>query len=302
MNTDHPVNDELQAGQANAFVRQRLEVKGTIRVAHVHHDLERNVGHGIDGVLTQFEVQRTLVDHTGVAFGAGHSHFLAIVQQLRGITTTDYRRDTQLTGNDRRVAGTTTTIGHNSGGPLHYRFPVRVGHVGNQHVAGLNTIHFIDAGDNLHRATADLVADTAAFNQHLAGFFQQIALHHVGRGTTLDGFRAGLNDVDLAVVAVFGPLDIHRALVMLFNNHGLLGQLLHFRISNGETVTLVVVNLHGFHKLTFAWLGMVNHLDRFAAQVAAQYRRAAGFEGRLMYVELVRVNCALHYRLAQTIG
>src|SRR5690554_4336344 len=302
VNTDHPVNDELQAGQANAFVRQRLEVKGTIRVAHVHHDLERNVGHGIDGVLTQFEVQRTLVDHTGVAFGAGHSHFLAIVQQLRGITTTDYRRDTQLTGNDRRVAGTTTTIGHNSGGPLHYRFPVRVGHVGNQHVAGLNTIHFIDAGDNLHRATADLVADTAAFNQHLAGFFQQIALHHVGRGTTLDGFRAGLNDVDLAVIAVFGPLDVHRALVVLFDDHGLLGQFFYFRVGDGEAVALVVVYLHGLHKLTFAGLGMVNHLDGLAAQVTAQHRRTARFQGRLVYIEFVRVYRALYHCLAQAIG
>src|SRR5690606_14696636 len=46
----------------------------------------------------------------------------------------------------------------------------------------------------------------------------------------------------------------------------------------------------------------IDHLDRLAAQVAAQNGRAAGFQGRLVYVEFVRVDRALHHGFTEAVG
>ncbi len=127
--------------RAHTGVRQLREVEGTVRVADVHHDLERQVRHGVDGVLLDVKAQFAFEDETGVAFGTGHGHALAILQQLGGVAATYNCRNAQLTGDDRRVAGTPATVGDDGAGTLHHRFPVRVGHVGDQYVAWLYLVH-----------------------------------------------------------------------------------------------------------------------------------------------------------------
>ncbi len=51
VHADHAVDDEFQTGQAHTGVRQLREVEGAVRVADVHHDLERQIRHGIHGVF-----------------------------------------------------------------------------------------------------------------------------------------------------------------------------------------------------------------------------------------------------------
>lgn len=167
-----------------------------------HHDLERQLRHGVDGVLLDVEAQFAFEDVTGVAFGAGHGHALAILQQLGGVAATDHGRNAQLASNDRRVAGTPATVGNDGAGALHHRFPVRVGHVGDQHVARLDLVHLGNVFDDPHLAGADALADGATFYQHGAGFFQQVTFHDVGLGAAFHGFRTRLHDVQLAVVTV----------------------------------------------------------------------------------------------------
>src|SRR5690606_22261685 len=154
MHADHAVDDEFEAGQADAFVRQLGEIERTVRVADVHHDLERQFGHGIDGVLANIEAQLTVEDQAGIAFGTGHSDTLAILEQLSGIAATHYRRDTQLTRDDRRVTGTPTTVGDDGASALHHGLPIGVGHVGYEYVAGLHAVHLGDVANDLHRAGA----------------------------------------------------------------------------------------------------------------------------------------------------
>ena len=101
------------------------------------------------GQYTQFEIQRPLIDQAGIPFGAGYGDLLAVLQHFGGIATTDHSRNAQFTGNDGGVTGAAAAIGHDGGGAFHDRLPIRVGHVGHQHVAGLNPIHFVDAGDDL---------------------------------------------------------------------------------------------------------------------------------------------------------
>jgi hypothetical protein len=44
----HVVDDELQPREADAGVRQRREGEGALRVADVHHDLDRHLGHLVE--------------------------------------------------------------------------------------------------------------------------------------------------------------------------------------------------------------------------------------------------------------
>src|SRR5205807_10511565 len=65
------------------------------------------------------------------------------------------RRSSDL---DRRVAGAAAAVRHDGGRQLHDRLPVRVGHVGDQHVAWLDLRHLEGIWHHAHRAAADLEA------------------------------------------------------------------------------------------------------------------------------------------------
>src|SRR3546814_5699290 len=96
-----------------------------------------------------------------------------------------------------------------------------IGHVGDQNVAGLDLVHFGDVGHDAYFARADFLADGASGDQHFAGRFQAVALLHVVMAELrFDGFGASLKDVDLAIQTVAAPLDVHRTLVMLFDDDG----------------------------------------------------------------------------------
>ncbi len=302
MHADHAVDDELQARQADTGVGQLGEIERTIRVADVHHDLERQVGHGVDRVLLDVEAQLALEDEAGVAFGTGHGHTLAVFQHLGGIAATDHRRNAQLTSDDRRVAGTPATVGDDSARALHHRFPVRVGHVGDQHIARLDLVHFRYVVDHADLAGADTLANGAAFDQYGALLFQQVAFHDVGAGAALHRLGARLDDIQLAVVTVLGPFDVHRALVVLLDDHGLLGQLADLGIGQAEARALGAVHFDGLDRTAGLGFFAVDHLDRLAAQVAAQDSRAACLQGALVHVEFVRVDRTLHHGFAQAVG
>src|SRR5699024_1880397 len=136
------------------------------------------------------------------------------VNQLdAGITGADHRRNAQFTGDDGRMAGAPATIGDNGGGALHDRFPIRIGHIRNQDVAGLDTVHFGDRLDVAHFAGADALADGAAFGQNVAARgLDPVAL----QGTAVAAlyrFRARLQDVQLAGLAVLAPFNVHGAAI-----------------------------------------------------------------------------------------
>src|SRR5690554_7239972 len=218
MHADHAVDDEFQTRQAHTLVGQVGEIEGAVRVADVHHDLERQFGHGIHAVGPHIELQTTVIDDAGIAFRAGHGDDLAILEFAGGIATAHHCRNTQLAGDDGCVTGPAAAIGDNGTGTLHYRFPVRIGHVGNQNVAGLDLVHFRDIADYLDRAGTDTLPDGTAFDQYGALVLEQVALHDIDAAATFHGFRTGLDDIQLAVISSLGPLDIHRATVVFFND------------------------------------------------------------------------------------
>ncbi len=146
---------------------------------------------------------------------------MTILKDIRRVTATDHRRNTQLTRDDRRMAGTSATVCDNRRGFLHDRFPIRVGHVSNQHVTLLNTVHFADVVNDFDFTGTDAMADSTPFHHHRTLALQRIALHHLAVGT--DGFRTCLHDKQFAGMAILRPLNVHRALIVLLDQHRLGG-------------------------------------------------------------------------------
>src|SRR5690554_8154308 len=94
---DHAVDDELQARQTHTGVGQPGKAEGPVRVTYVHHDLEGNIGHGIDAGNTPVILEQTFVNITRITFGTRDGDITAILQNLGGITTTHYGGNAQLT-------------------------------------------------------------------------------------------------------------------------------------------------------------------------------------------------------------
>ena len=247
MNADDVVDDEFDAGQTDAGVRQLRELEGQFGVANVHHDLDRHIRHGRNVARSDLEIEAAAIDMAGIAFRAGNGDFVAFVQGFGGITAADDGRDTQFAGNDGGVTGAAATVGDDGGGALHHRFPVRVGHVGDEHVTRLDLVHFLRVLDDTHRADTDLLANGAAGGEHLGEGLELELFNLAGAGLRLHGFRTGLQDVELAVDAILAPLDVHRTTVVLFDDHRVAGQFHDFFVVDGELVAQAFFDILGDH-------------------------------------------------------
>src|SRR5690606_28246038 len=170
------------------------------------------------------------------------------------------------------------TVGHDRRSALHDRLPVGVGHVGDEHVAGLDLVHLRDVADQSHRTRAYLLADGAAGDQHTAGGLELVTLLHIRIALLrLHGFGTRLQDVDLAVDAVTAPLDVHGTLVVLLDDHRIAGQLDDFFVGQREAVALAGGDVHRAHGTPFRTLRVELHLDEFGANTAAYDGILAGF-------------------------
>ena len=299
------VDDELKPRQAHARVGQLGKVKCQLGVAHVHHDLGLDGRHRAALHFGHFGFEQAVVDLARVALGAAHRDQRAVFQALGRITTSHHGRNAQLARNDGRVAGAATAVGDDGAGALHHGFPVGVRHVGHQHIAGLDLVHLGNVVHQAHRAGADLLANGAALGQHRAVALELVAQFSLILGLALHGFRACLQDVELAVGAVLTPLDVHGAAIVLLNHQRVAGQLLHISVGQRVTVALLGGHINGLDQLATGGLFLgrgEHHLDQLAAQVAADQRLFARLEHGLVHIELVGVHGALHHGLAQAVA
>ena len=238
MHADGVVDDEFQPRQANPGVGDLGKVERHLRVANVEHDLDRAVRHLAPRHLADLGLQQAVVDKAGVTLGADHGHQRAIGQLLGRVATTHHRRDAQFAGDDRGMAGAPAAVGDDCPGPLHHRLPVRVGHVTDQHIAGLHQVHLVKRLDHPHRAGADLLANRPALDQHGAAAFELVAVLGLVLGLALDRLGPGLQDVELAVDAVLAPFDVHRPAVVGLDHQGVAGQLDHVVVAQRVAVAL----------------------------------------------------------------
>ena len=202
------------------------------------------------------------------------------------------------------MAGASAAVGHNGRRAFHHGFPIRVGHVGNQHVAGLHDIHLRSVFHQAHAALADFLADGAAFAQYgfVAGNGVAAQAASLLFFLRFHGFRACLQNVQFAVQAVATPFDVHRAAVVFFDNQRVFRQFGNFFIGNGELLAFLFGNIHHLHR--FAGLRAVGkrHFDEFGTHGFAQNGGFAGTKGRFVYIKFVRIDRALYNGFAQAVG
>src|SRR5690606_37275861 len=302
MNGNVVVDDEFEPCKPDAVVGDLCEVEGELGIAHVHHDLEPDVGHFAPAHLFDLGLDEAVVNAAFVAFRARHRDFTAVFKHVSGVTATDNGRNAQFAGDDGRVAGTPATVGDDCGGQLHDRFPVRVGHVGDQDVAGLHLVHFRGIGHHANLARADFLTDGAPGDEHFAGGLEAITfLYVVGALLRLHGFGAGLQNVDLAVDAIAAPLDVHGAAVVLFDDDRVTGQFDDLVVGKRIAIALGNGNVDRAYGVAGAALGVEFHLDELGTDAAADDRVLACGQRRLEHVELVGVDGALHDRFAQAV-
>ena len=305
VHADVVVDDEFEPCQTDAAVGHLCEVERELRVADVHHDLHRAVGQRAALHVGDLGFQQAVVDVAGVALRAGHGDQRAFFQRLGRIAAADDCRNAQLARNDRRVAGAPAPVGDDRRGALHHRLPVRVGHVGDEHVAGLDLVHVLDAVHDAHRARADLLADRAAFGEHRAAALELVALLDLIALLALHRFGPGLQDVELAVAAVLAPLDVHRAAVVLLDRERVAGEFGYICVAQRIAVAVLVQRVDGLDQLPapgfFLWRRKL-HLDQLRAEVATDDCAFARAQRWLVHVELVGVHGALHHRLAEAVA
>ncbi len=207
-------DDHLQARQADAGVGQHREVEGTLGIGDVHHDLERRRRHLRQVGGGAFEGQGACIDEAGIALGATHRDLDAVGDGVEPVAGADDRGNAEFARDDRGMAGAAAAIGDDGRSTLHHRLPIGIGHVGHQNVAGLDAAHVGEIAHHARDAAADLLADRAAFGDHLAALLQVEALDLRGMAARLHRFRTRLDDEELAADAVLGPFDVHRPLVV----------------------------------------------------------------------------------------
>src|SRR4030095_11613723 len=98
MYTDHSVDDELEAREADTAVWDAREVERPVRVADVHHDLDRHLRQRVELYPGLFAVELPLVDVAGVPLGAGYRDRLTLADCPGRITATHDRRNPELPG------------------------------------------------------------------------------------------------------------------------------------------------------------------------------------------------------------
>ncbi len=302
MDSDHARNHELQPRQPHAVIRQAAKLERQLRVGHVHRNFQRRLRHLVQRQVDHLDLELAHVHPADVALGAGDGDRFVMLECAGRLAAADHRRDAQLACHDRSMTGAPATVGDDGRGTLHHRLPVRIGHVGDQHVARLHHGHLAGIRHQADAAAADFLADGAAGNQHLGFFFQSIAAQHIHIAARLHRFGSRLQDVQLAIGAVLAPFDVHRATVMFLYGQRITPQFLRLGVGNTEALLLLCGSFQGTHRASgFVRLAEF-HPDCLAAQVAADHRKLALLQRRFVNVKLVGIDRALHHGFAQAVG
>src|SRR6188472_2974603 len=180
------------------------------------------------------ETQFAAVYAARVTLGARHRDDRAIGHAGRRVAGADHSGDAELAGDDRRVAGATTAVGDDCRSGLHYRLPVGCGGVGDEYLAGLEFRQVREVLDPSHRTRGDSFADGPALGEYLALALEHIRLQRGHAVLGRNGLRPGLDDVELSVDSVLGPLHVHWPPVVLLDGARVAGQFQRVGVGEAE--------------------------------------------------------------------
>ena len=203
------------------------------------------------------------------------------------------------------MAGAPPAVGDDGGGDLHHRLPVRVGDLGEQHLALLELGDLSGRADHARPPDAEAVTNRAALGEHGAALADLVEALHRRAALALHGLGARLNDEELAAQAVLGPLDVHRGVgaaglgVVLFDDQPPLAELQNLLLGEGG---LVPVDVGHAHVLEPVLRLVVDQLLLLRPDAPPQHRVVAGAQRRLVHVVLVGHDQPLHHVLAEAVG
>mmetsp|Transcript_12204 Transcript_12204/g.19330 ORF Transcript_12204/g.19330 Transcript_12204/m.19330 type:complete len:299 (+) Transcript_12204:971-1867(+) len=296
MDPNNVVNHKLKTCQPNTRVRVLAILESTGRVGKVEHDLNRDIGKVFHILHLSLVLEISSVYHTRVPFSTNHCNLIVVFQFLGCVGGSNDRRNPKLTSDNSSMTRAAPTVGHDGSGLLHNGFPVWVGHIGDKNLSLLEVRHLINIRQNSNLSRSDLISNCASLRQ-LSAPLQKLELLldtcFLARGHRLG---SGLDDVELASISVFGPLDIDRKAVMLFNLDCHLSEVAHLFVGDRPATALSLISLDDF---TATLLG-VHHLDLLGAQCASDHGIFILFKCRLEDVELVGVDRAANDSFTKT--
>jgi hypothetical protein len=219
---------------------------------------------------------------------------------MRRIAGAHDRRHAELAADDGGVAGAPAVVGHDGGGTLHDRHPVRVGDRGDEHRPVDEAVDVLGALDQADPPRNHRLADAEAGQQLLPRRADPVGLKRPCRDPGLHRLRARLHDQDLAGLAVLGPLHIHRLPVVPLDRDRLAGQREDLVVGEHEGGTL---GLGRGHVARGALGAAVEHLALLRAKALLQDRPQARVgQEWLEHLVLVGVHRALDDVLAEPPG
>ena len=303
MHADLVVDDELQPREADAGVRQLRELEGELRVADVHGDLHRDARHLAALAARDLEGDQALVDVAGIALGARHRDLLSVLQRCasrrrsrpppgmpssRAMIAAWQVRPPRLV----TMAAASFITGSQFGSVMSVT-----------RMSPSFTRDIFEASATTRTVPLPIllpIARPVTSTRELP--FSAIALLDVALAR-LHRLRPRLQDVELAVGAVLAPLDVHRPAVVLLDRDRVARELEHVCIGQRETMPLGLGHVDVAGRLA-GWLADCENTIFCSFEPSAR-RTIAGLaplEHRLVDVELVGVDRALHHHFAQAVG
>ena len=297
-------DDELHPRQADTVVRQHGGPKRKLRIAEIQHDggarpLELSRIHP-----GRFEWNLALVHASDVPLGAGHRHGATAAQRRFRSRRSDHGGNAELTCNDGGMAGPPAMLRHDRGRDLHDRLPIRTGRFRHQNLARLEGREAVRVGNDPRGPDRDLLTDRSTGGQHRGGSLEGIAFERCRRLARGHRFGSSLDHVELSIIGIFGPFDIHRhrmpglRRVMVLDRDRVVGKLEHFRVVDAEATAKRLRNGDVSRTVMTA---SIDHALLLAAERPAQDDAMALPEGRLVHVEFIGIDNALHNVLAQSV-
>ena len=304
MNADVLADDELHPRQTDPIVRQHGCPEGKLRVPQIQHNGGARPLEIARLDLRRLEWKLAVVDATDLSLGAGHRHDATGLQSILRSCRPDYGRNAEFACDNRRMAGPSAALCHDRGGNLHDRLPIRARRLRDENLARLERRKLMSVGNDPCGPNRDLLADCATRGQHRGRPLEGIAFERRRRSARGHGLGSSLNDIELPIIGILGPFNVHRhrmpgiRRVMVLDSDRVVGKLEHLRVVDTEALPGRPRN---GNISCAAMVTGIDHAHLLASERSAQDRAIALAKGRLVDVELVGIDRSLDNIFAQPV-
>ena len=294
-------DDILHASQTDACHRQPPPAHGGCRTGHVHHDRSPDLGEAVQVHVPYFKIQGPGIDMACIPLSTRDGHVSTLIEHRGGISCTHDSRNTQLAAYDCGMRCPASRVGYDSCGTLHYRYPVWIRCVRDENGPIQELIYFRRAVDLAHRACCYGISNAQAFGQQNTGAFELIGCDGGGFPSGVDRLWSGLDNEQVAIGAIFGPLYVHGTAVMCFNDGSPSRQCQDLIIGKSKGSTLLWAGLHGHRRLIRHVTVYQSRL--FGAQGSTDYRYDSfPIQMGFVHAELVRRHTSFYHHLSEAPG